>query len=330
MPIIPEYSNRYAQFVTGNIMQFSPTARDVLALAKDAPEAVIVGEDIPEDQISRIRFGHYNKTSQPWNDARVRIAIRQSIDFRKIGEFLSNKAEFETAGIPVELAPMTHLPRDLSYWLDPEKGEYGNGLDANLLFDPAAAKKLIEASGAKTPVNIQWHSNLTGSGQVPEAEVLVTDGLNQSGNFKTEIVRYGNTTDHRDCRALGLCDGIVQSGASRDPDSTIFRDYHSEGATGAEGQPFPDPRIDALADAQRRELDPQKRIKLLQDFLRLTAELQPAVPYLHEFTTFGFRWPWVRNTYFGNMSGNLSGYPVVGGHLQWLDPDTPRREQGAL
>src|SRR5688572_23531299 len=41
-PIIPEYSNRYAQFVNGNITTFTPTARDVLQVAKDVPGAVII------------------------------------------------------------------------------------------------------------------------------------------------------------------------------------------------------------------------------------------------------------------------------------------------
>jgi ABC-type transport system substrate-binding protein len=50
-PIIPEYANRYAQFVNGNIMDFQPTARDVLQLAKDVPGAVIVANPIPDDQV---------------------------------------------------------------------------------------------------------------------------------------------------------------------------------------------------------------------------------------------------------------------------------------
>jgi hypothetical protein len=46
------------------------------------------------------------------------------------------------------------------------------------------------------------------------------------------------------------------------------------------------------------------------------------IPYIHQYTSFSFRWPWVHNINHGDA---LSGNPVWGGHRQWLSADMPRR-----
>jgi peptide/nickel transport system substrate-binding protein len=328
-PIIPEYANQYAQFVNGNVIGFTPTARDVLILAKDAPQTVIVQLPIPDDDISRIRFGRQNQKTLPWKDPRVRIAMRNSMNMRGIGEFLANKAEFERNGIPVEVVTRTHVTRNLSYFLDPEKGEFGGGLDANYLYDVTRARQLLQASGFNNPIPLDYYV-LPSGGEVPEQDQLVIDSMSQSGLWQINTVRSANTVAHRNCRSLGQCDGLVQSSTSEDVDHVIYRDYHSAGNTEGE-QAYPDPRIDAAAEAQRRELDPAKRIEYIKEFQRVAAELMPTIPYIHDFTSFAFRWPWVHNYTHGwnQGAGMPNGRPVIGGHLQWLDSAMPNRDRGA-
>jgi ABC-type transport system substrate-binding protein len=329
-PNIPEYANRYAQFVTGNIMDFASTARDVLTLAKDAPQAVVVANGIPDGRAAKLRFGLTNSKTLPWSDQRVRIAIRRSINFKSIGEVRSDKQKFAASGIPVERLPSTHVPTDPRYWLNPEKGELGP-LSANYLYDVAEAKKLMAAAGFPNPVDIQYWV-LPEEGVTPEEEQLVIDSLAASGNFKVEVVRSVNTVAHRNCRSLGQCEGLVSSGTGDDYDAdrVIYRDYHSAGNTGGM-QSYPDPRIDKVADAQRREPDVQKRIGLIKEFQLLTAELMPLVPFVDQYTTFRFRWPWLRNSNWGYpTSADLpEGRPVWGGHKQWLDAGMPNRAKGA-
>lgn len=337
-PIIPEYANRYSQFVNGNIIDFDPTAKDILLLHRDAPDAVIVAEPIPENYASRMRWGRQNPSQQPWADPRVRIAARRSIDFKTIGEFLSNKADLERNGISVNLAPMTHLPRNLSYWLDPEKGELG-ALSANYLYDPAEARKLTAAAGYNEAISLPFYVALE-AGEIPDETQLVMDSIDKSGAFKLDTVRVPTAREHDRYRLEGLYDGLIpQSSSSDDADYFVMLDYHSQGRVGTRGlqhQAYPDPRMDALGEAQRREVDLEKRYGLLKDFQMLVAELMPAIPGRHQFTTFSFRWPWVHNLGFGTTSGNWSGassptkgMPVLGGHLHWLDKDMPNREQGA-
>ncbi|MPZ47906.1 MAG: hypothetical protein GEU75_01080 [Dehalococcoidia bacterium] len=327
-PIIPEYANRYAQFVNGNIISFTPSAREVLQLAKDAPQTVIVANAISDGAITRLRFGRDNQKTLPWKDPRVRVAIRRAIDFKGIGEFLSNKQQFEAAGIPIEIVPMTHLPRHPSYWLDPEKGELGK-LSDNYLFDVAEAKKLTTAAGFPNEIGIDYYV-LPAGGVIPEVEQLITTSLGASGTFKVNVVRSANTVAHRDCRSLGHCDGLVESGNDVEADYVITADYYSKGNKSGE-QAYPDPRIDAVAVAQRREMDPQKRIEYLKEFQRVVAELMPLVPYAHQYTELSFRWPWLHNVNRGEPPGNEipEGRPISGGHLQWLDASMPNREKGA-
>jgi hypothetical protein len=104
------------------------------------------------------------------------------MNMRGIGEFLANKAEFEAQGIPVEVAPMTHLTRNLAYWLDPEKGDLG-ALSANYIYDVAEARKLTTSAGFSSPIDIEYHVLPSGDGVVPEQEQLVIDSLQQSGLF---------------------------------------------------------------------------------------------------------------------------------------------------
>ena len=332
-PIIPEYANQYAQFLRGNITAFTPSAREVLQMAKDAPQAVIVANPIPDDHISRIRFGRNNHKTLPWKDVRVRIAIKRSIDMRSISEFLANKQQFEAGGIPVEIKPRSHLTGNVAWWLNAEKNELG-AVSANLLFDAAEAKKLIAAAGITTPIDIDFYTLPVG-GQAPESDQLTIDRLASSGNFKVNTIRSQNTVSHRECRSLGRCDGLVQSSTNEDADHVVYRDFHSLGNTEGE-QAFPDPRIDRIAELQRREMDPDKRIEYLKEFQRLAAELMPTIPDIHQYTEFSFRWPWLHNTHVGgpdtgeaSATGVPEGRPVAGGHLQWLDANMPGRERGA-
>ena len=337
-PIIPEYANRYAQFVTGNIIDFEPTARDITLLNGDAPQAVIVAEPIPDNYASRMRWGRMDPAAQVWADPRVRIAAKRSIEFEAIGKFLSNQEQLTKIGIDVELAPMTHLPRNPGYWLDPLKGELGGGLDDNYLFSIAEAKKLTAAAGFPDPIPMSYYVRLR-DGEVPEADKLVMDSLAGAGTFALDIVRVASRAEHNKFRIEGRYDGLIpQSASSQDPDYFVMRDYHKGGRVGSRGlqnQAYPDAEIDRLGDAQRAAMDPVERFEILREFQRVAAGLMPSVPGRHQFTTFSFRWPWVRNLGFGTGIGSNGsigspppGRPVNGAHLHWLDEEMPRRADG--
>jgi ABC-type transport system substrate-binding protein len=325
-PIIPEYANRSSQFTTGNIVELYPTARDILTMKRDVPGAVIVAGALVNDQLARVIFGRTNAMTQPWKDPRVRIAVRRAANFRGIGEFRANKQQFESAGVPVEVVSRTHATYGLTYWLNPEKGELGD-LSANYLHDIAEAKKLTAAAGFPNAIEIGFRT-LPVSGEVPEEDALIIDSLNQSGVFKVNVQNSTNTVEHRNCRSLRQCDGLVTSSINEDMDYAM-REYHSQGPR-AGGEPaYGDPELDRIADAYRRELDPQKSIAILHEHQKAAARFFPTVPREHEYQIFTIRWPWLRNLNYGNNNSGggvgLEGRPVIGGHKHWLDSSMPRR-----
>jgi ABC-type transport system substrate-binding protein len=327
-PIIPEYANRYAQFVRGNIMDFTPTAQDVLLLHKDAPEAVVVAGSISEENATRLLFGRFIPPESPLNDPRVRIAIRRSIDYKTIGEFLSNKAEFEQNGIEVEVTPMTHLPHNPSYWLNPENGELGD-VSANYLYDPTEARKLIAAAGQTVPVPLFYPVRLN-QGQFETQDQLVIDSLNKSATFALDILRVPSAPEYRKYNVDREQDGLAgtQIGSSNDADYFITRDYSSFGPFTTTNA-FTHARIDEIQKLQRSEFDPAKRAEILKDFQRFSAEWMQSIPGRHLYTSFSMRWPWLHNLNYGSGGSPPDGRPALGGHLHWLDSKMPGRDTGA-
>jgi ABC-type transport system substrate-binding protein len=300
----------------------------VLLLHKDAPQTVIVAQAIPDDYATRYRFGVVSPDQQPTADPRVRVALRRSIDFKTIGEFLSNRTEFEAAGIPVDLSPMTHVPQNPTYWLNPEKGELGK-VSENYLFNVAEAKKLTAAAGFNGAVPLFFPVRLT-QGQFTDADQLVIDNVSKAGTFNLDILRVASAPEYRKYQVDREMDGIhgTEQGSTNDVDYFIMRDYHSKGR--ADGrQAYAHAKIDELAAAQRRELDVEKRAAVLKEFQIFMAEWMPAIPGQHMFTTFQFRWPWLHNANYGEVTSPPGGRPSWGGHLHWLDESMPNRETGA-
>jgi peptide/nickel transport system substrate-binding protein len=331
-PIIPEYANRYAQFVQGNVTNFRPTARDVMLLKKDVPQAIIVAEEIPQIEVTRHKWGRQSPLQQPWKDERVRVALRRSINYTGIAEFLSNKKVFEGEGIPVEVSMMTHVMQNPAYWLNPEKNELGE-FSQNYLFNLAEAKKLMTAAGFAEPVEIPFYVSQTATGQLTEEEVLVQNSLKEAGTFKPDF-RLTPANEYRvNINVDGKYDGTQsQSGASgNDIDYVMFRDYHSSRVGGVA---FPDPKMDQLAEAQRREADPVKRIQTIKDIQTYLAQKMYMNPGRSLYTVFSFRWPWVHNVGWGGLSSYQTGRAPVsspdhGGHLYWLDKAMPNRDRPA-
>jgi ABC-type transport system substrate-binding protein len=284
-----------------------------MLLRNDAPDTVIVANDIRQSDSSIHKWGKHNPQQRPWKDPRVRIAFRRGIDYASIAQFLSNRNEFEARGIPVEILTTTHVVNHPSWWLDPEKGELGD-LSKNYLFDVAEAKKLTAAAGYDQPIDLPYFVNTTG--ELPDAEAAVQKSLTDGGVFKVDLRRTPSSEYRVLINVEGQFEGIQQqNGGSNELDYQMFRYYHSSNVGGV---PFPDAKLDQLAEAQRREGDFEKRIGIAKEIQLYLAQTFLQNPGRSVFTTFSFRWPWVHNSNYGS-------YPDRGGHLQWLDENMPNR-----
>jgi ABC-type transport system substrate-binding protein len=124
-PIIPEYANRYAQFIAQSVHSFTPTGQDALKMRGDAPLAIMAGGMINPVTVNRFKFGKREKDTAPWRDARVRIAMHKFVDWTAINEFSANKQGFNAQGVELEIVNASHVPYDSNFYLDPLKGELG-------------------------------------------------------------------------------------------------------------------------------------------------------------------------------------------------------------
>jgi ABC-type transport system substrate-binding protein len=309
-------------------MAFTPNARDVIAMTKDAPGAVVVGQELERARIPRFNFGRENADNRAYKDPRVRIAIRRSINWPGIFEAQSNRAQFEAAGIPVEVQSTTHASRDELFWLDPEKGDLGAGSD-NYKYNVAEAKKLIQAAGYSSPPEFNWMILVGVDGAEEEIDRLMIDSLNQSNNFKTNLIATSNQVQERNCRSLRQCDAFINTGGSEYWMDYFMREQSSAG-TRPGGEPtYPHAEIDRLANEYRRTVDPEKSVALIKEYQMFQSNYFSMVPGEHVFTVFSLRWPWLHNINWGAAyDAELSGrdaWGAWGAHLAWLDKDMPRR-----
>jgi ABC-type transport system substrate-binding protein len=312
-PLIPEYSNRYAQFVAGNTISFAPNSSDVMLLRRDAPNAVTVASEVSEN-ISYMKFGRVDVASSPWNDERVRLALRRAVDYEAIADFQSQKAEFAAAGIPIETRIQTHMKSDPNFWLDPYKSELGN-LSQNYFYSPAEARTLMEAAGfGKEPVQIDLVYSDRATGGQTTLYTLLTDGANKDGLFKWDARAVNNTEYTIQIQNSLNFKGIHghQGFGGDEPDFMYYRYFHSKAIN---PPTWVDPKMDEFSEAQRQTADPEKRWAVFRDTQRYLAQKWYTLPGPYSFTSFTFQWPWLHNTNYSQSKG----------YLQWLDKDMPNR-----
>jgi ABC-type transport system substrate-binding protein len=259
----------------------------------------------------------------------VRIAMRKSVDWDGILTVQSNKKAFEAAGIQIETAINTHATRDPAWWLDAANGELGD-LSSNYLFDPAEAKKLLDAAGFSGKVDFVYNVLLSSDGQEPEVERLMIDSLNQSGNFNANVKGEGNRQVARDCYSLRECEGIMSTGNGEYFMDYFLREQYSGGVREGGSILYPDPEIDRIADAYRQALDTETQIALIKEYQMFQAGYFSMIPILAEFTEFTFRYPWMHNIAWGagwseTMSNLDNQRETWGSHKVWLAQDMPNR-----
>lgn len=314
--VIPEYANRYAQFVAGHIWSLPLASRDVLRVRKDAPgsQLIVTDSSLGGGGTGRLFlnasvFGRQPPPA-PFNDERVRIAIRRAVDWEAITNVLANKTAFEAEGIRVPTAYATHVPAYPEFWLDPRKWELGEA-SKNYLYDPAEARKLIEAAGYTPPLEIDGFASVATTGQAADRLNLVVDQWQKSGLFKINLQRLPTQQWTRYVVEYNFSGILPASVANGDFDFFIYNHYHSKGWNS-----WPDARVDALIEAQRREMDVNRRNEIIKEFQRYIAtKFYSMIPADGQLPAFTAQWPWVRNL----------GYSGTDGHLWWLAPDMPRR-----
>ena len=322
-PVIPEYANAQAQFIAKNVVEFEPSAQDVISFRGDVAGSVLLGND-PVNSSNAMRFGHDQKDTAPWADERIRWAIRRSVDWEALTAHVGNVGAFEAEGIEIIQSYSTHVSYDPAWWLDPREGQLGDA-SQNYLFNIEEAKKLVEAAGfAPGEIDIRIVSNADSSASPVynetwyENNALMASEFNRSGIFKAHEDFLTYRPDFIDDAILqfkhfGLTVPFPIAGI--DPDQPL---HHAPQY--GETAPYRDADLDRLADAQRVELNPEARYEIVKEWQRRAAVVFPQLPVWGRTNTWQFSWNWMHN-----VASFRETYFYEEGHLVWLDPDMPNR-----
>lgn len=315
-PIIPEYAQRFAQFLVGNVLEFTPRTQEVLQVRQDAPQTRMFKTD-PGGGFGLIYFGNAEFNTSPWRDDRVRKALSMLINRPAMREHFSNSGTFAQAGFPIDDRFHTHVKAGLSaYWLDPAKDELGPA-SKWFKYDPAEARALMSAAGYPNgigEVDCYYATPATLGRDHGERVQITTDMWEQSGlvrprrNDRPYVQALNDYYLNRNFKGLVLTPEFTYV----DIDLEIFAYYHSRGNRYKLNQH--DPQVDSMIERQRSELDNSKRIQIIHEFQKYMADKMYVIPWDGVSSGFTFKWPWIRN----------ASNP---GHSQWLSADMPRRNQ---
>jgi ABC-type transport system substrate-binding protein len=319
VPIIPEPANQRAQFITGNVFTYVPPQSDVLLVRQDYPAARMFKGDVGT-QTWYSFFGLREFDTSPWRDERVRIAMRNAVDWDAVRAHFSNSNEFEAAGVPVESRMCTTFAGGglfAPYWLDPKKNELG-AVSKNYLYDVAEAKKLMSAAGHANGIEIDGYMNAGNEYGGPnyyfEALQIISDEMTKSGLFRVKLNRVPYAEylprlyQQRDFKGIAL--NQPEFVYTAEVDLNLFNWYHSHGTR--RKWIGDDQTLDDLIMRQRRERDDEKRLAIIHDIQKHVGSKMLVVASDGNSGGFGFRQPWVRN----------GAYPE---NFWWVAEDAPNR-----
>ena len=270
--IIPEYANYLAQFRGGNLDILAPNAIDLEDVSKMA------GVHIASYQNQGANWLWFDgqDPNAPYNkDERIRQALSMAVDRDALTDLGYNIKKLEAAGIKTNKAWNNLIPAGWGrFWLDPQGKDAGDG-GKFFKYDPAEAKKLLDASGFTDNVTYQYTANRYGKNFNDSAEATL--GYLNAIGFKT-------TTDVQDYSskyitqtfvgnfkgvAFGLETGFAEVGSY--PLRLFTENANNHGRV-------KDPVLTKFATDQQVELNDEKRVKLFHDAQRYHATKMWYIP----------------------------------------------------
>ncbi len=271
--VVPDYSNRLAQFLAGNTDSEGLNAADLVDSKRQVSGLQLFGYVAP--QANYIWFD--NTPNAPWRDPRVRQAVSMSFPRDEITDLVYETTKLKAAGIDVKGPWNNLIPAGLTrFWLDPQGPDMGDSAKF-FKYDPAEAKKLLEAAGHPNGFETvyQYTANRYGKGFNDAAEAtqnfLNTIGVKTTTDVQDYSSKYITQT------FVGNFTGIVFGLETSFTDvggysARLFTDNASNHAR------INDPKLIEMHAKQQQELDEAKRKAIIWDMQRHNAEQMYYIP----------------------------------------------------
>ena len=302
---LTDYAQGTAQLKAGNIETYGVRQEDIYAIKNENKSlAMTQRAQFTRNTGGWTFFG--GRPGSPFRDDRVRRALSMLIDRDRWLDTFSGRADWEKIGVPVETAWTSFVGPGWSFFLDPRGKEIGEG-GKNFLYNPTEAKKLLSASGQKTPITAKYWT--IAANEVPQRTSLL--GLMQaSGDFKfeTTLLPTNQQLDDQIATSHGDFDGMGMKNYAEPPDYDfthylVFHPKSTDYFMGAFGE---DKKMTDFVTRQRRELDPKKRAEIFKEYQKYAAETMYYIPEPPgDWKSFTLTQPWV-----GNNITSSPGYQV--------------------
>ncbi|HVI06887.1 MAG TPA: ABC transporter substrate-binding protein [Candidatus Binatia bacterium] len=240
---------------TGDVSINSLTPDTVIALEREPQLAV---EHSPGTEIQYLGFNLRDSILQ---DVRVRQAIAYAIDPRPMIEYL-----WHGWAVPARSV------------LPPQSWAY-NGDVPVYQHDPERARQLLDAAGYPEINGVRFHLEMkTSTVEATRLMVAVIQQQLREVGIALDIRSFEAATFLADVsRGAFQMYGLRWVGGNQDPD--IFYVFHSSRfpPNGSNRGRYWNPRVDALIDQARREVDPGLRKPLYAEVQRIVAEELPYI-----------------------------------------------------
>jgi len=191
-PIIPEYANRQAQFLAGNLSELTVNSNDVITLRNENPDLQWLG------QVSQLQSMFYwdnlLTTDAPYGDDRFRKAVSMALDRDALTDLGYNTFALRDAGLPASTGWNNIIPAGWGarWWLDPQSAEHGES-GQWFQYNPNEATKLLAALGVEEGYSIPYIYTSRYTGAFPPIAEAQINMLQQIGlDPQTEVQDYSS------------------------------------------------------------------------------------------------------------------------------------------
>jgi peptide/nickel transport system substrate-binding protein len=331
IPVVPDYSQRLAQFKAGNIYTHVATAEDVVLAKKDAPRTIMLqGDRFATAGGGYVTFGW--ETGSPWTDVRLRQALSMSIDREAYADTLENRDAYARDGLDLPIAFNSIIYAGWTgAYLDPNNEKEFGPNHKYLKMDLAEAKKLLAAAGHPNGLEFDWvySTEQYGAAYVKSAQVLA--GMFPVIGLKPKevAITYANYQAKYSESTYWNFGGVVHRAGRNWPaiTSMLFAftnpkgtHYHGASADGRSVETG-DPKVNELVTKMIGEFDLNKQNAIVQEFIRYYTQQTYSISKPSNTKGYTVVWPAIAN--YGVNSTYVGGAATDPWLNWWIDPTKP-------